>query len=130
VTVFEAADYGAPTLGLSYAAMREYIDANPDLTARFVRAALRGIAYADANREEAIDIVLKYAPTADREHEMYTLETEFEAAKVGAAEQGGIGAQTEDQWQQLHDFLVQYGALAAPLDDVSAAFTDQFLKSD
>jgi ABC-type nitrate/sulfonate/bicarbonate transport system substrate-binding protein len=127
VRLFEAADYGAPTLGLTYAAMREYIDANPDVARRFVRAALRGIAYADANREEAVQIVLKYAPEADAEHELFTLETELAAAKTGAAETGGVGAQNQEQWQRLHDFLVQYGALAAPLDDVSAAFTDEFL---
>ncbi len=127
--VFEAADYGAPTLGLTYAAMRGYVDENSDIVQRFVRAALKGIAYADQNREEAIDIVLLYAPTADPEHELYTLETELDAAKVGAAETGGIGAQTEEQWQMLHDYLVQYGALAAPLDDVSAAFTDAFVKA-
>jgi ABC-type nitrate/sulfonate/bicarbonate transport system substrate-binding protein len=130
VRIFEAADYGAPTLGLTYAAMRDYIDANPEVAARFVRAALRGIAYADANRQEAIEIVLKYAPGAEAEHELFTLETELAAAKLGAAETGGIGAQTEEQWQRLHDFLVQYGALAAPLDDLSAAFTDQFLKAE
>jgi ABC-type nitrate/sulfonate/bicarbonate transport system substrate-binding protein len=125
--VFEAADYGAPTLGLTYAAMGDYAEKNPDIVARFVRAALKGIAYADENREEAIDIVLKYAPMADPAHEMFTMDTELDAAKGGAAEAGGIGAQTEEQWQRLHDYLVRYGALSGPLDDVSAAFTTEFL---
>jgi ABC-type nitrate/sulfonate/bicarbonate transport system substrate-binding protein len=130
VRVFEAADYGAPTLGLTYAAMREYIDTNPEIASRFVRAALRGIAYADANRQEAIEIVKKYAPEADAEHELFTLETELAAAKLGAAESGGVGAQTEEQWQRLHDFLVQYGALAKPLDDLSSAFTSELLQAE
>lgn len=125
--VFEAADYGAPTLGLTYAAMGDYVRENPDIAQRFVRAALTGIAYADMKREEAIDIVLKYAPMADRDHEMYTLDTELDAAKVGEAESRGIGWQTEEQWQKLHDYLVQYGALSGPLDDINAAFTTEFL---
>lgn len=124
--VFEAADYGAPTLGLTYAVMGDYAAENPDIVARFVRAALKGIAYADENREEAIDIVLKYAPMADRAHEMYTMDTELAAAKGGAAETGGIGAQNQEQWQRLHDYLVQYGALSAPLDDINAAFSSEF----
>jgi ABC-type nitrate/sulfonate/bicarbonate transport system substrate-binding protein len=128
-TVFEAADYGAPTLGLNYVAMREYIDANPDIVQRFVRAALKGIAYADQNPAEAIQIVLKYAPTANDAHEMFTLQTELAAAKTGEAEANGtIGWQTVEQWQRLHDYLVQYGALRAPLDDVAAAFTNVFVE--
>jgi ABC-type nitrate/sulfonate/bicarbonate transport system substrate-binding protein len=128
-TVFEAADYGAPTLGLNYVAMREYIDANPDIVQRFVRAALKGIAYADQNPAEAIQIVLKYAPTANDTHETFTLQTELAAAKTGEAEANGtIGWQTKEQWQKLHDFLVQYGALTAPLDDVAAAFTNVFVE--
>jgi ABC-type nitrate/sulfonate/bicarbonate transport system substrate-binding protein len=107
--------------------MSEYAAENPDVVRRFVRAALEGIAYADKNREEAIDIVLKYAPMADRAHEMYTLETELDAAKQGEAETRGVGWQTEEQWQRLHDYLVQYDALSGPLDDVSAAFTTDFL---
>jgi len=126
--VFEAADYGAPTLGLSYAAMREYVEANPDITQRFVRAALKGIAYADKNPEEAIQIVLKYAPNANDAHELFTLQTELAAAKTGEAETRGVGWQTLEQWQKLHDFLVQYGALSGPLDDVSAAFTNEFVE--
>lgn len=125
--VFEAADYGAPTLGLTYAVMGDYAAANPEIVGRFVRAALKGIAYADKNREEAIEIVLKYAPMADRAHEMFTLDTELDAAKMGEAEARGVGWQTEEQWQKLHDYLVQYGALSGPLDDVKAAYTTEFL---
>ena len=33
----------------------------------------------------------------------------------------------EEQWQKLHDYLVQYGALSGPLDDVNAAYTTEYL---
>jgi len=87
--LFTAADYGAPTLGLTYVAMEDYIADNPDITARFVRAALTGIAYAKANPDEAIDIVMKYAPQEDPEHQRYMLDTELEMAAGGAADGGG-----------------------------------------
>ncbi len=128
--VFEAADYGAPTMGLTYAVMGDYVAENPEIVRRFVKAALKGIEYANENREEAINIVLKYAPMAVAEHEMYTMDTELDAAKIGAAEAGGIGAQNEEQWQMLHDYLVQYGALSAPLEDVGAAFSTEFADED
>ena len=94
---------------------------------RFVKAALRGIAYADQHRDEAIDIVLKYAPEEDRAHQRYMLDTELTMAKAGAAQLGGIGYQTQEQWQALHDYLVQYGAIPHALPDVASVFTDKFL---
>lgn len=128
VRVFEAADYGAPTLGLTYVAMRDYIEENPGVTARFLRAVLKAIQYADQNREEAIDIVLEFAPEEDREHQRYMLDTELDMARNPGADVDLIGWQTQEQWQRLHDFMVQYGALTSPQTDIDAAFTDEFLQ--
>jgi ABC-type nitrate/sulfonate/bicarbonate transport system substrate-binding protein len=128
VKVFEAADFGAPTIGLTYITTEEYAQEEPDVVRRFVKAAMRGIYYALDNRQEAVDIVLKFAPQENREHQTFMLETELRSAIGGPAYQFGIGWQTVDQWQKLHDFLVQYNALPRPLDDASTAFTDRFLK--
>ncbi len=129
--VFTAADDGAPTLGLTYVATPEYAAENPDITARFTRAVLRGIAYAEANREEAIDIVLIYAPQEEREHQRYILDTELEMAQPSAANEGlGVGGQTLTQWQALHDFLIEHEALPLEIADLSVVFTDDFMAYD
>jgi ABC-type nitrate/sulfonate/bicarbonate transport system substrate-binding protein len=120
--VFTAADYGAPTLGLTYAATEDYIAQNPETVSKFVKAAVRGIEYADQHRDEAIQIVLGYAPTEDPAHQRFMLDTELGMAKEGAAALSGIGYQTLEQWQALHDYLVQYDVIKA-LADVSKAFT-------
>ncbi len=122
--VFTAADYGAPTLGLTYTATEEYVAENPDIVRRFVRAVLQGIAYADENRDEAIDIVLQYAEGADREHQRFMLDTELTMAKDGEAADNGIGYQSIEQWQALHDYQVEHGGIPRALDDVSKAFAD------
>ncbi len=125
--VFTAADYGAPTLGLSYVTTPEYAAENPDITARFTRAVLRGIAYAEANREEAIDIVLLYAPQEDREHQRYMLDTELEMSQpMPFYDHLGLGGQTLSQWQALHDFLIEHESLPQEIADLSAVFTDDF----
>lgn len=129
VRVFEAADYGAPTLGLTYVAMRDYIEENPDIVERLLRAVLKGIQYADENREEAIDIVMEFAPEEDPEHQRYMLDTELDMARNPGADVDLIGWQAWERWQRLHDFMVQYGALSGPLTDVNDAFTDEFLKT-
>ena len=127
VKVFEAADYGAPTLGLTYVTTQDYAERNPDVVQGFLRAALRGIQYAAANRDEAIQITLLYAPQEDPAHQRYMLDTELQAAEGGQAA-NGTGWQTKDQWQALHDYLVQYGGLASPIRDISVVFTDRFLE--
>jgi ABC-type nitrate/sulfonate/bicarbonate transport system substrate-binding protein len=125
--LFTAADYGAPTLGLSYVTTAEYARENPDITERFTRAVLRGIEWADANRDAAIDIVLQYAPEEDPEHQRYMLDTELDMAKAGDVYSDlGIGGQTLEQWQALHDFLVAHNGLPAEITDISAVFTYAF----
>ncbi len=129
--VFTAADYGAPTLGLSFVTTPEYSTENPVITARFTRAVLRGIAYAEANREEAIDIVLQYAPEEEREHQRYMLDTELEMAQPSAFyENLGLGGQTLSQWQALHDFLIEHDGLPREIADLSVVFTEDFKAYD
>lgn len=126
VKLFEAADFGAPTLGLTYVTTSAYIAEKPDVVLRFLKAVLRGIEYARDNREEAIGIVLQYAPQEDREHMRFMMDTELDAAEGEVAEENGLGAMTEKQWQDLHDFLVQYGGIPGPLDDVTSVYTPEF----
>lgn len=128
VKVFEASDYGVPTLGLTYVTTEDYASKHPDVVRRFLRAVLRGIYYADKYPDEAIQTVLKYAPDADPAHQKFMLETELAEAKNATTAEKGLGWQAQEQWQKLHDLLVQYHALPKPLSDVSVVHDDQFLK--
>ncbi len=125
--LFEGADYGAPTLGLTYVTTEEFIQEKPDVVLRFLKAVLRGIEYAGQNPQEAVDIVLEFAPTENRDHQRFMMDTELRAALLGPAYTNGLGWQTAEQWQTLHDFLVQYEGLSSPLADPTAAFTDRFV---
>ena len=128
VTVVEAADFGAPTLGLTYVTTQDYLRENPDITLRFLKAALRGIEFARENPDEAIDIVLQFAPQEDRDHMRFMMDTEMRAALVGPAYQDGVGWMTPEQWQALHDYLVEFGGIPAPLDDISVTYDDSFIQ--
>lgn len=121
LTLWDAADYGVPTLGLAYVSSEALIAEHPDVLARFLRAALRGIEYAAANPDEAVEIVLRYAgPETDREHMRFMLETELR----DAANDNGYGWQSPEQWQNLAAMLAEYEALPA-LVDVESAFTTE-----
>lgn len=123
VNQWEAADYDVPTLGLTYVAAEELIQSDPELLQSFMNAVLRGIEYAQANPDEAVQIVLKYAgEDADAAHMRFMLDTEL----ADAISPNGFGWQTEAQWQALADMLHTYEALPGEVD-VTAAFTTQFL---
>jgi ABC-type nitrate/sulfonate/bicarbonate transport system substrate-binding protein len=128
VNIFQAADYGMPTLGLTYVTTEDYMREHPEIVERFLKAVLHGIEWAHDNRDEAIDIVLKYAPGEEREHQRFMLDAELAAAESDATRENGLGWQTEEQWQALQDALVEFGAIAEPVD-VNAAFFDEFLGS-
>lgn len=130
VTLWEAADYGIPTLGLAYVTTEQFINEDPSRLARFTRAALRGIAYAEAHPDEAVDIVMTYTgPDADRDHMRYMLETEAAMAHSAITDAHGLGWQTAEQWQSLMDSLEAYGAISRPID-VNSVFTTQFLNGE
>ena len=126
VTVFDAADYGVPTMGLTYITRQALIDDSPDTAARFLRATLKGLEFASENTDETLDIVLKYAENEDRDHMRFMLEAEFADAVSELTDSNGVGWMELQQWQAFHDSLIKYGALENP-QDVSAAFTVEFV---
>lgn len=127
ITLWDAADYGVPTLGLTYTTSESLLREQPETLARFLRAALRGIAYAAERPDEAVQIVLKYAgPETNPDHMRYMLLTELRDAQSDVTQAHGWGWQTKEQWQALADMLYRYNAL--PSLDVTGAFTTQVLE--
>ncbi|MDP6421557.1 MAG: ABC transporter substrate-binding protein [SAR202 cluster bacterium] len=127
VTVFDAADYGVPTLGLTYITRQDLIDDESDTVRRFVKATMKGLEFALDNTEETLDIVMKYAENEDREHMRFMLLTELEDAESSLTQSNGLGWMTAEQWQAFHDSLLAYEALAGSVD-VTKAFTTKFLE--
>ena len=116
VTVFDPEDVGVPTLGLSYIVTDKALAEKRDALQRFVRATLRGLAFAKANEEAALDIVMKYAPMEDREHQRFMLRQELRDAEGPVAAANGLGAMSDAQWKALYDELIAYQALPQPFD--------------
>lgn len=128
IVLWEAADYGVPTLGLTYVTSDEILAQNPEILTRFLRAALKGIEYAAQNPAEAVEIVLQYAgPETDPDHMRFMLESELADAYGPATAEHGLGWQTRAQWQALADMLSQAG-LPVP-ENLDAVFTTQILEA-
>lgn len=126
VTQWEAADFGVPTLGLTYVTSEELLTEDPEILQSFMNAVLQGIAYAQQNPDEAVEIILRYAgEDADPAHMRFMLDSELN----DALSTNGFGWQTEAQWQALADMLQSYELLPTNVD-VNTAFTTQFLPSN
>lgn len=128
VAVWDPADFGAPSLGLTYITRDALAESDPDKVERFLKATMRGLRYAADNPDETVDIVLKYAPNEDRAHQRYMLDTELADAVGPTTDRLGLGAMTAAQWQALYDHLIQRDALPKPFD-YNDAFTDEFLRA-
>jgi ABC-type nitrate/sulfonate/bicarbonate transport system substrate-binding protein len=126
LVLWDAADYGVPTLGLAYVTSDQILEENPEMLVHFLRAAIYGIQYASENIDEAVEIVLKYTgPETDPEHMRFMLETELQDLYSEATEGTGIGWQTHAQWRALADLLIEVEAMT-PID-VNLIFTNDLL---
>ena len=127
LNIWDAADFGIPTLGLAYVATEDKIAEDPNTLRSFMAAAMRGIEFAVDNPEAALDAVMTHVGVeADREHQRFILETELADLTSEVTRSNGLGFQTLAQWQALADLLIQYGVLSEGFD-TSAAFTVEFL---
>lgn len=127
LTLWDAADYDVPTLGLAYVTSEEILQQQPEALGRFIRAALRGVRYAQENPEAAMEHILKYTgPESDPAHMQFMLEEELKDLENDATKEHGIGWNDAVQWQAMHDMLVEYGAMQST--DVSKAFSNQFIQ--
>lgn len=62
----EYSDYGLDAYGSGFATTEDIINKQPDLVRKFLKASYRGYAFARANPEKAVDILVKVFPTVDR----------------------------------------------------------------
>lgn len=125
VTKLMYRDCGVDTYGNGLVATESYIEDNPDVVERFVRATMKGWTYAIENPEEAVDIVVKMFP--ELEEESVALEWDITIGHIWNEEtqQTGIGHMIEDKMQESIDITVEvFGIDPIPVEDV---YTNEFV---
>ena len=114
-------------MGLTYATLEDWLAENPDLAERFLRAALKGAAYAIDNPAEAVAEVMRRAPEADPDHQAFMLAADSAAALEGLDEKRRIGWMTRDQWESQLSILERFGVVQKPVN-VDKVFTTALLE--
>lgn len=95
---------------------------NPDLVRRFVDATLHGLADTLADPTAAYEISKKYVDGLD-DSRMNVLE-----ASVPLWEAQNLGAIDATAWANTQQALLDAGLLDAPVDNLDAGFTNQFIQ--
>ena len=126
LNIWDPGEYGVPSLGLTYITLDDTITKRSDILERFNIAILKSIDFILNNRDEAIEIVMLYAPKSDKEHQIFMLDKEIEQSTSPAVELNGFGWSEKEKWQSLHDFLLEYRSIDKAID-INLVYTNQFL---
>ena len=121
ISVIDPHDFGVPTLGLTFLTLEQTVVDDPELVERFLRAALRGVQYAAAHIDEAVEVTLRYAEGADPEHQRFLLATDL----ANAQRDDGIGRGDVEQWAALEALLRRFEVIETEVN-VADAFDPSF----
>jgi ABC-type nitrate/sulfonate/bicarbonate transport system substrate-binding protein len=128
VRLFKPGDYGVPGMGLTFETRDALLAQDPDLLTRFLKAALKGVEFARDHPEEATDIVMRFAPQEERDHQRAMLAVELDMANGPLTASNGIGYASRDQWQAFHDSLLTYGGMKSAVS-IDQAYSTRVLDS-
>ena len=101
-------DSGVKLYALPYYAHTDTIKTKPELLQRFLRATARGWAYANKNRDAAVDLLIKEYPNLNGPDERLAVDSLMSFAYNDLTNKNGWGTMDKAVWQEQID---QYAAL-------------------
>ena len=117
--------------GNGLATTGEIIRDNPELVEKFGRAFARGHAFAldDANREKVLaHLAAGNPPESEDPAFASALFDAVRAKTVPIDASKGLGYQPPEVWEEWQESLIAGGDLEGPLDDLTAAYTNDFIE--
>ena len=114
--------------GNGIATTAEIIENDRELVEKFVRAFARGHAFAldDANREAVLAHLSEGNPQEGEDAEFQSALFDAVRSKTMPVGDAVLGTFPAEVWEEWQTALVDSGDLSGPLDDLSAAFTNEF----
>lgn len=102
-------DTGVRLYALPYYATAQTIERRADVLARFLRATGRGWAHAHANRDQAVDFLVREFPNLNRADEREAADVMLRYAFSSRTAAEGWGAMEADVWREQIDLYAQLG---------------------
>jgi ABC-type nitrate/sulfonate/bicarbonate transport system substrate-binding protein len=110
-------DYGAPLVGTTMVANKDYIKSNRDVMIRFLKATMKAQEYFIEHKDETVQMAVQYGGTATTkaQHEYI-----YDISKPDMANPKGVGTIDKDKWQKNLEILVNLGLIKDPpkVDDI------------
>lgn len=128
-TVFLMADAGYTTPSTMIEGLASYVDANPDITKRFVEASIIGwYNYLYGDNTATNELIKKENPDFNDEFIAFSIKTMKDKGIVvsGSAVDGGIGCFTDATVKDFYDKMVSAGVVKPNLD-LSKVYTTEFV---
>jgi NitT/TauT family transport system substrate-binding protein len=115
--------------GNGFAATGEYMDANPEVIQGFTNALLKGNEWALENKEGTLEHCAEMNPEEGQDTELAN--ALYDALTARSQPTGGdpVGAFPAEGWEAWQQNLVDSGELAGPMDDLNAAYTNEFVEN-
>jgi NitT/TauT family transport system substrate-binding protein len=130
LTIFNFADYGVDLYGSGIVVRSDYVQSNPDVIRKFVRATMRGLTTMLANKVEAIETLKKRDPLLDTSIELDRLNLMIEMTlKRPAVEKFGVGHVDPARVQSSIDTITTVFNVS-PVPPPEEIYTDKFIPSD
>jgi NitT/TauT family transport system substrate-binding protein len=114
-------DSGVRLYALPYYATTKTLQSQPQMLAAFLRATARGWSYAAANRDAAVDLLIKEYPNLNHDDERVALDVMLRYSFSELTKTQGWGAMDPAVWQEqiaLYAQLGQFTAKTPKLEDV------------
>jgi ABC-type nitrate/sulfonate/bicarbonate transport system substrate-binding protein len=132
---FSYTDYGFPdAYNVLLIGNSPWLQAHPDLAAKFVQAAQRGYQLAADDPDRAAQLLIDANPGAFTEPELVTRSQHMLADRFLRDENGRVGSQTPEKWAGYSGWVFDSGVLTGPdgapltqRPDFTTWFTDDYL---
>jgi NitT/TauT family transport system substrate-binding protein len=122
-TMFNPAAMGVNLANESIIVNEKTVKDDPKLVEGFLRASLKGWAYALAHQDEAVAILVKEVPTLNAAEQKESLAAIASLMTFGPASSKGIGYLDRQNLEFSQKFLMDYGVMKTPVDLNSAVNT-------
>ncbi|GIV69798.1 ABC transporter substrate-binding protein [Caldilinea sp.] len=127
--ILKFADYGLDIYSNGFLVQESLIAQNPELVRSFLLGVYRGFDYAYQNPEEAVDIMMKYAPTLDRDVVMAQFLLDKPAVLNDDVLANGYGHIDVEKMQRTIDIMAQAYEITENIPTAAEMFTNEFLPS-
>ncbi len=122
VKVIQVADY-IDLVSNGIVTNEETIENNPELIERFVRAIMRGLSDTLADPDQAYEISKAYVEGLD-DNRRDVLEASLNLWRADT-----LGYTDAQSWEQTQAILLQTGLLDNPIEDLDAAYSNEFIEA-